>query len=492
MISFDIESLFTNIPVDETIDVICNKLYFTNPRLRPFIPEHYFRELLAHATKYTHFLFNNKYYDQADGVSMGTPLAAIFAEIFMAYFEEQHLPDLFNEKDSKLLAWRRYVDDTFTIFKADADVDEIHQLLNTFHPCIRFTVEPEKNYTISFLDVLVKRHDTGFDTTVYRKKTTTKLMLKWDSLIPTSYKRSSVTAHVHRAIRICSKFDLLHDEFIYIRRMVHFNGYPSNFVEQIINKQLNKLYQSKEAENQIPQTTNEKKNYKYIEVPYIGAASYAYANRLKTIIRQNNPTTDLRVMYQTTNQTRRYFPTKENLNKHKKPGVIYQISCFNCKNTYIGKTIRQTYRRLNEHEKDVAKATILISKVLSLTQPTPQIKQQNRSIINGRVHKHQTQPLRRSSRLIDKLTKSHSSNSQSTNDMTNYKPNSALGKHVYKTGHSIDFDNIEILKQDQRHYRLLIKESIEIRSKKPSLNGTDTSVPLYVFPEASQNPTNKH
>ena len=115
MMSFDIESLFTNIPVGRTIDIICNKLYCTDPKLRPYIPEHYFRQLLGYATKWTHFLFNNKYYDQCDGVSMGTPLAAIFAEIFMADFEEKHLPTLLNSDNSQILTWRRYVDDTFTI-----------------------------------------------------------------------------------------------------------------------------------------------------------------------------------------------------------------------------------------------------------------------------------------------------------------------------------------------------------------------------------------
>ncbi|CAF4999366.1 unnamed protein product [Rotaria sp. Silwood1] len=50
MISFDIQSLFTNIPVRETIEIICNKLYCTDPKLRPFIPKDYFRKLLEFTT----------------------------------------------------------------------------------------------------------------------------------------------------------------------------------------------------------------------------------------------------------------------------------------------------------------------------------------------------------------------------------------------------------------------------------------------------------
>ncbi|CAF4731422.1 unnamed protein product, partial [Rotaria sp. Silwood1] len=165
MISFDIQSLFTNIPVRETIEIICNKLYCTVPKLRPFIPEDYFRKLLEFTTTGTHFLFNNKYYEQCDGILMGTPLAAIFAVIFMAHFEEKYLPILLNNNDSKLLAWSRYVDDTFTICTNDTDKDEILQLLNTFHLCIKFTLEPEINSTIPFLEVLVIRHNNSFDTT---------------------------------------------------------------------------------------------------------------------------------------------------------------------------------------------------------------------------------------------------------------------------------------------------------------------------------------
>ena len=92
---------------------------------------------------------------------MGTLLAAIFAEIFLAHFEEKYISNLLNTNEPTLLTWRRYVDDTFTICKNDADNDEIVTLLNTFHPCIKFTSEPETDNAIPFLDVLVKRHDRG-------------------------------------------------------------------------------------------------------------------------------------------------------------------------------------------------------------------------------------------------------------------------------------------------------------------------------------------
>ena len=490
VISFDIESLFTNIPVDETINIICYKLYCTDHKLKPFIPENYLLELLKFATKYTHFLFNKKYYDQCDGVSMGTPLAAIFAEVFMAHFEQTHLPGLFEMSGSLLLAWRRYVDDTFTIFKSDADEDEIRLLLNTFHPCIRFTTESEINSTIAFLDVLVKRHEHGLATTVYRKKTATKLMLKWDSLVPTAYKKSSVASFVNRAVRICSHYHSLHDEFQYIRIMAQFNGYPLSFVDRIIARALEKLTASAPIQNPNSEIANEQTKYQYIEVPYLGRASYMYAKKLHSIIQQNNPTSELRVIYRARNCTQKFFPNKDALAPLQQSGVVYQIACKDCHKTYIGKTIRQSSRRVDEHRKDVAKATVHIKNASYFPRKSKTRNPTSTKITRGRIQKQNTtQPLRRSSRLIEKKIKSQITIPIAQIAIPLYKANSALGKHKGLTGYSIDFDNFKILKKDCRPYRLLLKESIEIRARHPALNNTDASVPLYVFPEGYQSHT---
>ncbi|CAF1228694.1 unnamed protein product [Adineta ricciae] len=366
MISFDIESLFTNIPVGRTIDIICYKLYCTDPKLRLYIPEHYFRQMLEYATKWTHFLFSGKYYDQCDGVSMGTPLAAVFAETFMTDFEQKHLPGILDGRAPKLLAWCRYVDDTFTIVRPDEDGDQVRDLLNIFDPCIRFTVTPEVNDTIAFLDVMVKRNNKGFNTIVYRKETATKLMLKWNSLIPTAYKKSSI----YPLVNSYSKF----------------NGYPSNFVQSIINKQLNKYYQTKTKENLIPTTSTEIK-YRYIRIPYVGKLSYVYSKKLLSIIKRYDPIAQVRTTYNTTNQTRRHFPTKDQLKPNQKSGVVYQVSCSNCIKTYIGKTIRQSYRRVNEHEKDVVKALIFIHQASSIIRKRKTIKQ-HLNTIKGQLISH--------------------------------------------------------------------------------------------------------
>ena len=86
MASLDGDSLFTNIPLEGTIDVFVDNLYNDNENL-PNIPKHNFRNLLNIATKETFFMVNNKYYKQIDGVAVGFPLGPALGNIFTCNFE---------------------------------------------------------------------------------------------------------------------------------------------------------------------------------------------------------------------------------------------------------------------------------------------------------------------------------------------------------------------------------------------------------------------
>ena len=87
MCSFDVCSLFTNVPLDETIKICLEKLYsLPDP---PTLPRAALHKLLEFATKKSHFLFDDQYYDQIDGVAIGSPLGPVLANIFMCHFEER-------------------------------------------------------------------------------------------------------------------------------------------------------------------------------------------------------------------------------------------------------------------------------------------------------------------------------------------------------------------------------------------------------------------
>ena len=68
MASLDVDSLFTNIPLGETIDILVHNLHNDNES-PPNFPKHDFHNLRNIATKETFFMFNNEYYKQVDGVA---------------------------------------------------------------------------------------------------------------------------------------------------------------------------------------------------------------------------------------------------------------------------------------------------------------------------------------------------------------------------------------------------------------------------------------
>ena len=94
LMSFDITSLITNIPLEETINIAIETI-FENHRNVKFTRKE-LQKLFKIGTSETHFIFNNEIYDQRDGVSVGSPLAPILANLFMGYHEK----DSFNTKGS--------------------------------------------------------------------------------------------------------------------------------------------------------------------------------------------------------------------------------------------------------------------------------------------------------------------------------------------------------------------------------------------------------
>ena len=83
LVSFDVTSLFTNIPLQETIDIAINLILNHNPNLN--ITKKELKKLFLFATSQTHFIFNSMFYNQIDGVAMGSPLAPVLANTFIGF-----------------------------------------------------------------------------------------------------------------------------------------------------------------------------------------------------------------------------------------------------------------------------------------------------------------------------------------------------------------------------------------------------------------------
>ena len=90
MASLDVQSLFTNIPLDETIDICVTELFSSSDTVEGLSADE-FRKLLEIATKESFFLFDNEYYRQIDGVAMGSSLGPVLANMFLRHHEKNWL-----------------------------------------------------------------------------------------------------------------------------------------------------------------------------------------------------------------------------------------------------------------------------------------------------------------------------------------------------------------------------------------------------------------
>ena len=163
--SLDVENLFPNVPVNETIDIIINNIY-NNPSLLPLkINPNIVRKILLTCTTEVPFHDHlGNIYVLTDGVSMGSILGPIFSYFYMSDHENRIFDSM-----KKPPIYLRYVDDMLIFTN---NINEINKLQDTFpkNSVLNFTHELNKNNKISFLDVLIDtNNNNNFTTSTYKK-----------------------------------------------------------------------------------------------------------------------------------------------------------------------------------------------------------------------------------------------------------------------------------------------------------------------------------
>ena len=125
MASFDIESLFTNIPFQETIDLCVENLFQDRIHVDNLSKDS-FRELLTRTMSESLILFDQTFFKEHDRVAMGSPLGPKFDNVFLCYHEKiwlQNCPSEF-----KPVIYRRYVEDTFLLFRSKHHIEKFQKI----------------------------------------------------------------------------------------------------------------------------------------------------------------------------------------------------------------------------------------------------------------------------------------------------------------------------------------------------------------------------
>ena len=341
MCSFDVKSLFTNIPLDETIDIILNQLTPNDDSTFNNFSRKQLKSTLELATKNSFFIFNQNLYKQLDGVAMGTPCGPTLANIFLGYYERKWLQEC--PIEFKPVTYRRYVDDTFLLFKNNNHIMNFLNYLNSQHNNIQFTCEIENENSLPFLDLNIKRTESGFVTSIYRKDTFTGLGLHFLSFEPFKYKINSIKTLIYRAYNICSTHFNFHSEIKFLKEFFHNNGFPEAIFHKCVRNFLNNLYVPKVCAPTVP------KMKLYFSLPYYGYISEKIKDDLKQLIEKHFPHVNLNLVFTNNFSIGSFFKHKEKLAESLCSCVIYDYKCMFCDKHYIGSTARQLSCRVAEH-----------------------------------------------------------------------------------------------------------------------------------------------
>ena len=334
MVSFDVKSLFTSVPTDVVCDLAKQRLETemekedSRVRAQTGMDVDDILLLLKLCLNTTYFQVNGKFYKQKQGAAMGSPVSVAVANMFMEELETKSLQTF----EPGVKVWKRYVDDTFVVLKKE-HVGALYRHLNDQFHGVEFTVEEEKQGSLAFLDVEVRRtRDGSIETAVFRKETHTDKYLDFTSHHSTQHKESVVRALVQRGQLFQSDEAGRISETKHIQRTLQFNNYPKRFID----KTRRKLQQGRRQ-------ANEQKTL--VVLPYVQGVTEKITRILAPHARvTNRPGKNLRSMLVKPKDRR---PATSNA------GLVYQYECQQCQKIYVGETGRSLKTRESEHRRAI-------------------------------------------------------------------------------------------------------------------------------------------
>ena len=289
--------------------------------------------LVKISVEFMSFRIKNKFYNQADGLFIGSPASPCFAEIYVQRIEEASIYTMLHAPR----IWLRKVDDTFTVTKYTTE--QTLNELNEIHEKVKFTAEEEENGKIPFLDCLIVRtNDNKLKTKVYRKATHTGQYINYKSNQPLHVKLSTIKTLTRRAKTICTDKEDLKEELNYIRKTMLLNEFPKSLIERTITKTLHN-HNNKKKEN-------ENENMIRMYIPYEKGIS----ENISRVCRKFNVQ-----LVHTRNKSLNNMvkvKTSQNEDTENVSGVVYKVHCNDCEKCYIGETGRMVKTRMKEHKQD--------------------------------------------------------------------------------------------------------------------------------------------
>lgn len=327
IVSFDIVSYFLNVPKSGALAAL--KEWLDKQNIDP-LERTALYELTEVCINQSYFQFRGNYYKQNDGLAMGLSLSPFLCNLYMNTIEKRL-------QKSALFPrfYCRYVDDCFAVVNA-TQINETLELFNSVCPEIQFTIEPEVNNTLPFLDLKIIRNENGnieFD--IYRKDTCTDRFIPVESNQHPSHKLAAFNSMIHRLVNVTLTPERFEIERSKILGIADINGVNASVIDILIKKhKKKKLLHDCTSLGDAPEK-------KWCAMTFSANTfdSLCKSFRKEDIALAPKTTTKLKSLLHT---------TKDKRDAHDKPG-IYKASCADCDAVYIGQTRRSLKVRKREH-----------------------------------------------------------------------------------------------------------------------------------------------
>jgi len=332
LVSFDVRSLFTSIPVSETIDYILEII----PEDGLPLPKAVMKSLLHMASRNILFTFNGNLYTQHEGMCMGSNLGPTMANFAMHMLE--------SKITQSTLFYQRYVDDIFAIFNNKEEADNYLQHLNSLHENLKFTIEHSKENKITFLDMNIEYKNTTFNTSYHIKATNTGIYMSKKANSPQQYKEAAIRSLIYRAYRLSSSVENFYNTYKIIKLIFVNNGYHHNHIDKIKERTI------KQIDNRIVTTPADDPVINiFYKCPFVKSLEKYNREFSKKINSHLGSNGKFIIAYQT-NKSSHYFPNKDKVSSDLNSQVVYTFTCGQCDgHTYVGETVRHFCTRRKEH-----------------------------------------------------------------------------------------------------------------------------------------------
>ena len=338
MISFDLSSLYTNVPVNEAINDAANLLYSGKYETPP-VDKETFIALTKLAVTDVVLSSHDGCFRQVDGLAMGSQPAPQLANIWLAKFKETI------KDDAKI--YERYMDDILRSIKESLVEAKLREI-NALHPNLKFTLEVEQDGKLPFLDMYIIHTNNELHSKWYQQPSDTGLVMNFHALAPKKYKRSVIQGLVYRIYRASSHWCYVHESLTKAKEILERNQYPPQFYDSIFKETLEKIIAEKENVNVNVESedTPEKPSKVSVFLQYRVHQTDLFVKRLRD---SGAPLQSILTM----RKLKTVLPSLKSSTKEiLRSRVVYKLACPGCNTCYVGQTTRHLLTRFREHKND--------------------------------------------------------------------------------------------------------------------------------------------